>query len=115
MSDVDARRVAALQQRIHEALREDAAHAGTSTFSEYAPVGAAELGTALMGAASGGGIAGLEAMLDRAAELARSEDAGRLRYALTIALTHLPIVTELGLRLPSLAERAPWKIAPSTR
>lgn len=115
MNDIDAMRLSALQQRIDDALHEDVARAGTSTFSEYAPAGAAELETVLMRAASGGGIAGLEALLDQAAMLAKLEDAGRLRYALSVVLTHLPIVAELGLRLPSLAERAPWKAAPSNR
>jgi hypothetical protein len=69
--------------------------------------------TDLMNAATQGGIEGVEALLDRVEALARREDAARLRYALSVVLTHLPIIAELGLRLPSLEERAAWKVAPS--
>jgi hypothetical protein len=106
-------RLQALQQRIDRALREPVEKAGTSRFSEYAPIGAAEVEAELMNAARHGGIEGVEAVLDRAEALAHQEDASRLRYALSIVLTHLPGVAELGLRLPSLQERAIWKVAPS--
>ena len=115
MTDPSPDRLQALQQRIDRALRDPVEKAGASRFSEYAPLGAAEVETELMQAASRGGLEGLEAMLDRAEALAHHEDAARLRYALSIVLTHLPIVAKLGLRLPSLEERAVWKVAPSKR
>lgn len=110
---VDPDRLQVLQQRINRALGDPVAYAGTSRFSEYAPVGVPELVSDLMNAAAIGGIEGVEAMLDRAEELARREDPPRLRHALSIALTHSPAVADLGLRLPSLEERAAWKVAPS--
>lgn len=117
MEAANPARLSALQQRIDRALREQVPQSPV-TFSEYAPVGAAELETDLVSAAQRAGIdavEGVEALLDRAEALAKGEDPGRLRYALSVVLTHLPIVAALGLRLPSLEARAPWKIAPSDR
>jgi hypothetical protein len=47
--------------------------------------------------------------------LRATADLGALRHALTIVLTHHPAMHDLGLRLPSLEARSPWKTWPSRR
>ncbi|MET0166997.1 MAG: hypothetical protein ABW318_18590, partial [Vicinamibacterales bacterium] len=81
MGLVAPHRLQALQQRIDRALREPVEKAGTSRFSQYAPVGAAEVEIDLMNAARPGNIEGVEGVLDRAEALAHHEDPSRLRYA----------------------------------
>ena len=59
-----------------------------------------------------GQIEDIERILDRFDQMLASEDDGRLRHALSVVLTHHPTVTALGLRLPPLEQRSPWKVAP---
>jgi hypothetical protein len=62
-----------------------------------------------------GGIVSLEAILDAFDRMRGAANAARLRHALSVVLTHHPALTELGLRLPTLDERSPWKTWPSRR
>lgn len=68
-----------------------------------------------MSAASSEGLDGVEAALDEFDRLAAKEDGGRLRHALMIFLTHDSRVDKIGLRIPTLEERSPWKLAPSNK
>jgi hypothetical protein len=54
-------------------------------------------------------------MLDRASALAVGPNLSRLRYALEIVVTNHPRLNQLGLNVPSLAERAPHLTMPSKR
>jgi hypothetical protein len=74
-----------------------------------------DLENQLMSAASSGGLDGVEAALDEFDRLAAKEDRGRLRHALLIFLTHYSEMAKLGLRIPSLEKRSPWKLAPSKK
>lgn len=108
-------RVKALQARIDRVLHEPLSEAGTSAFSSYMPGASTGLQDALLASTSAGHLAGLEAMLDEFDRLRPMVDAGALRHALSVVLTDHPAVAELGLRLPSLEERSPWKTWPSRR
>ena len=104
-----------MQDRIDAALHEPAGEAGKSRFSNYVPGGSTDLQSALWTKPTTGTIEDLEEILSRYEQLKATADPGQLRYALTVVLTHHPAVNALGLTLPSLEERSPWKIAPSKR
>ena len=103
------------QTRINEALREPIGETGGRSFSDYMPGGSIAFQDELLRAAGVGGLDGIEAILDAFDRLRGSTDRARLRHALTVVLTHHPALAELGLRLPSLEERSPWKTWPSRR
>jgi hypothetical protein len=108
-------RVRTAQTRINEALREPIGETGGRSFSDYMPGGSVAVQDELLRAASAGGLAGIEAIFDAFDRLRGSTDPARLRHALSVVLTHHPALAELGLRLPSLEERSPWKTWPSKR
>jgi hypothetical protein len=66
-----------------------------------------------MRSAQSGGLAGIRAALREFDRLAKAEHPLRIRRALMIFLVHHPDVGRLGLRIPSLEERAPWMTPPS--
>jgi hypothetical protein len=108
-------RVARLQERINDALREDLEATAESDFSEYMPDTATPLTQRLIQAAQQRGIEGMEAALDEFDRLKQSEDLARLQHALMLFLSEHPAATQLGLRIPPLAERNPSQILPSKR
>jgi hypothetical protein len=108
-------RVASLQKRINEALHEDLEATAESDFSEYMPDTTTPLTQRLSQAAQQRGIEGMEAALDEFDRLKQSEDLARLQHALMLFLSEHPAATELGLRIPPLAERNPSQILPSKR
>ena len=108
-------RVGRLQERINEALREDLEATAESSFSEYMPDTATPLTQRLTQAAQQKGVEGMEAALDEFDRLKQSEDLARLQHALMLFLSEHPAATELGLRIPPLAERNPSQILPSKR
>lgn len=115
MADYDVFRLQKIQQRIDSVLRESPKDRLESRFSPFIAEVEPDLENQLMSAASPGGIDGVEAALDEFDRLAANEDSGRLRHALLIFLTHNSDVATLGLRIPSLEERSPWKVAPSNK
>ena len=115
MNDYDPLRVQKIQQRIDSALRESPKDRRESRFSPYIAESKLDLENQLMSAASSVGLDGVEAALDEFDRLAAKEDGGRLRHALMIFLTHDSRVAKLGLRIPPLEERSPWKLAPSNK
>ena len=108
-------RVGRLQERINEALREDLEATAESDFSEYIPDTATPLTQRLAMVAQQKGVEGMEAALDEFDRLKQSEDLARLQHALMLFLSEHPAATELGLRVPPLAERNPSQILPSKR
>lgn len=118
-----ATRVQKLQERINSALAESPQSASASKFSPYLMdeqrpevVGQAlDLDAQLAQAASVEGVEGIETAMDEYDRLAETEDSGRLRHALMLFLTHHPEAAKLGLRIPSLEERSPWKVTPSKK
>jgi hypothetical protein len=110
-----AARQTTAQARINEALREPIDEAGRSRFSSYMPGASVPLQDALLASAAGPGLAAVEGILDAFDRLRETVDRGALRHALTVVLTHHPAMRELGLRLPSLEERSPWKTWPGRR
>ena len=108
-------RVGRLQERINEALREDLEATAESDFSEYIPDTATPLTQRLAQVAQQRGIEGMEAALDEFDRLRQSEDLARLQHALMLFLSEHPAATQLGLRIPPLAERNPSQILPSKR
>ena len=108
-------RVAKVQERINEALHEDLEATAESSFSEYMPDTATPLTEQLARAAQQKGVEGMEAALDEFDRLKQSEDLARLQHALMLFLSEHPAATELGLRIPPLAERNPSQILPSKR
>jgi hypothetical protein len=108
-------RVGRLQERINEALREDLEATAESDFSEYMPDTATPLTERLAQVAQQRGVEGMEAALDEFDRLKRSEDLARLQHALMLFLSEHPAATQLGLRIPPLAERNPSQILPSKR
>lgn len=116
MKQEDSIRVQKLQERIAAALRENAEAIVNSEFSAYMPDRRnSRLVRRLTQVAQAGGIEGIEAALEEFERLAEQEDPLRVQYALMIFLTHHPAVGNLGLRIPSLAERSPSQILPSKR
>jgi|SRR5215475_12816745 len=115
MSQKDVTRVQELQERINSALRQTPEARVASDFSDYKPDHSPELVQDLMQAAEQGGEEGVKAALDEFDRLSQSEDRLRMQHALMLFLTHHPAVSELGLRVPSLRERSPWKVLPSKR
>jgi hypothetical protein len=115
MIDYDPFRLQKIQQRIDSVLRESPKDRRESRFSQYIAESKPDLENKLMSAASFGGLEGVEAALDEFDRLASKEDRGRLRHALLIFLTHDSRVAKLGLRIPPLEERSPWKLAPSKK
>ena len=115
MDPATRERASELQARINEALRERREEGGARSFSEYMPGASVGLQDELLRAAAPGGVAGIEALLDAFDRLRASADVAALRHALSIVLTHHPAAAELGLRLPSLEERSPWKVWPARR
>ena len=115
MDDGTLERIRSIQSRIDAALHEPADAAGRSGFSSYIPGGSTDLQSALWTKPAAGAVEDLEEILDRYEQLIHTADPGRLRHALTVVLTHHPAVAGLGLTLPSLEQRTPWKIAPSKR
>jgi hypothetical protein len=108
-------RVRAIQERIDAALREPVEEAGRSAFSSYMPGGSTDLQGALWTKPATGRVEDVEEILDRFDGLKSSEDLGRLRHALSVVLTHHPTIATIGVRLPSLDTRSPWKVTPSER
>ena len=115
MDGASRTRIAALQARISKALREAPDDAAASTFSEYMPGATVALQDELLRAGEAEGIAGIEAILDAFDRLRSTTDSGALRHALSVILTHHATFVRLGLRLPSLEERSPWKTRPGDR
>lgn len=115
MNDYDPIRVQKIQQRIDSALRESPQDRLQSRFSPYIAENKPDLGNQLTSAASSEGLDGVEAVLDEFERLAAKEDRGRLNHALLIFLTHDSRVARLGLRVPPLEERSPWKLGPSEK
>ena len=109
--------VRALQRRIDAALAEPPAVHAASGHSDYLPEPADRLARRLVQAAAGSeGAAAIEAAFDEHDRLdAAGEDPLALRRALAVLLTHHPAAVALGLRVPDLAERAPWLTVPSKR
>jgi hypothetical protein len=108
-------RVRAIQARIDEALREPIGETGARSFSDYLPGGSLAVQDELLRATGAGGLTDIEAMLDAFDRLRASADRARLQHALSVVLAHHPALAELGLRVPSLEERSPWKTWPSRR
>lgn len=115
MVDYDRFRLQKIQQRIDSVLRESPKDRLESQFSPFIAEIKPDLENQLMSAASSGGLDGVEAALDEFDRLAAKEDRGRLRHALLIFLTHDSEVAKLGLSIPSLEKRSPWKLAPSNK
>ncbi len=115
MNDYDPIRLKKTQQRIDSALRESPQDRRGSRFSPYTAESKPDLENQLTSAASHEGLEGVEAVLDEFERLASREDPNRLRHALLVFLTHDSRVAKLGLRVPPLEERSPWKIAPSKK
>lgn len=112
-SDEEEARVQKLQARINDALIESG-NEEARQFSPYGKVKGPNFARQMMLAAAAGGLDGLEAAMDEFARLWKQEgDRERLRYALMVFLTHYPDAPTLGLRIPSLEERSPWKATPS--
>jgi hypothetical protein len=112
MEGASRARVEALQARIDAALHESREESAASAFSNYLPGASTDLQSQLWTAPATGRIEDIEDILDRFDRLRASEDPVRLRYALSVVLTHHPAATATGLRLPSLEERSPWKVRP---
>ncbi|MDQ4100762.1 MAG: hypothetical protein M3115_01050 [Thermoproteota archaeon] len=118
MNEYDPIRVQKIQQRIDSALRESHQDRLQSRFSPYISDSRPDLDNQLASAAASSsceGVDAMEAVLDEFERLATKEDRGRLRHALLVFLTHDSRVAKLGLRVPSLEERSPWKLAPSKK
>jgi hypothetical protein len=115
MSRKDAAHIRSLQERINLALRETPEDRRKSDYSDYRPDNLPEIVDELTRAAARGGAEGMEAALDEFERLAEREDKIRAQHALMHFLTHHPAAAELGLRVPSLQERNPWKVLPSRR
>jgi len=101
-----------LQDRIDAALREPYEESAISLFSGYMPGASTDLQSTLWTTPATGRIEDVEELLDRFDAMKGTADPNRLRHALTVVLTHHPTVGALGLRLPSLEERSPWKTLP---
>jgi hypothetical protein len=114
MDPETSERVKTLQARIDEALREPVEQADVRSFSEYMPGASVALQDELLRAGGADPVTNVEAILDAFDRLRVSGDPA-LRHALSVVLTHHPATAELGLRLPSLEERSPWKTWPSRR
>jgi hypothetical protein len=118
MNEYDPIRLQKIQHRIDSALRESPQDRLQSRFSPYIADSKPDLDNQLASAAAASPseeLDGVEAVLDEFERLATKEDRGRLRYALLVFLAHDSRVAKLGLRVPSLEERSPWKIAPSKK
>jgi hypothetical protein len=115
MDDLTRARVRSIQLRIDAALREPVDEASRSSFSSYMPGASTDLQSTLWTKSATGGIGDVEEILDRYEQLKGTDDPVRLRYALYAVLTNHPTVDALGLKLPSLEERSPWKVTPSNR
>jgi len=115
MSYTNASRISRLQERINLALRETPEDRRKSNYSDYRPDNIPKIVDGLMQAAVQGGAEGIEAALDEFDRLTEREDKIRAQRALMQFLLHHPAATELGLRVPSLEERNPWKVLPSKR
>lgn len=115
MDQKDVADIPRLQERIDSALKETPEDRRASNFSDYMPDHSPALVQELMLAAEPGGTEGIEAALDKFHELAQKEDVLRMKHALMLFLMHHPAVSELGLRIPGLEERSPWKVLPSKR
>jgi hypothetical protein len=115
MDDPTRARVRSIQARIDTALNEPPDEAARSSFSSYVPGASAELQSALWTKPATGNVEDVEEILDRYDQLKGTDDPVRLRHALSAVLTNHPTVGTLGLRLPSLEERSPWKVTPSRR
>ncbi len=115
-------RVGQLQARIDAALRESPEERAQTSFSPYMPSmeAAFDIEDTLVRAAARAGpgrLEGLEAALGAFDQLLESHVAERVRaqYGLRRFLAHYKGLGELGLRLPSLQDRSPWKVRPSVR
>jgi hypothetical protein len=105
-----------LQERINHALQQTPEEFARSAFSDYLDT-ATDLTRRLYKRAvsSNDPETAVEAALDEYDALAASEDNRRARHALMEFVTHHPAAAELGLRVPDLAQRAPWMVRPSRR
>ncbi|MGH9971652.1 MAG: hypothetical protein ACREBG_28185 [Pyrinomonadaceae bacterium] len=115
MNQKEVARIQKLQERINSALKETPEERKSSDFSDYKPDHTPALVQELMRASESGGAEGIEAALDAFDRLAQTEDVLRMKHALMLFLMHDPAVARLGLRIPSLEERSPWKVLPSKR
>jgi hypothetical protein len=110
-----AGRIVRLQERIDAALAETPAMRTGSTFSDYDPTRTDRFDALFAHASREGGVAGLERALDAFDDAARTADPLALRRDLMVFLARHQDVARLGLRIPSLGTRSPWKTLPSKR
>ena len=114
MGNSEADRVGRLQARINDALKEIPEDQAASDFSPFLPAQGPDPTASLARAAGAGGILGVEAALDEFERLLNTTDKGELQHSLLVFLGSRPEMAQLGLRVPSLEERSPWKVLPST-
>ncbi|MEA2339454.1 MAG: hypothetical protein QOE82_3461 [Thermoanaerobaculia bacterium] len=105
---------ASIQKRVDAALQQYPEERRASRFSEYAD-GADDLVDRLNRAASAGGASGMSAALDLFEELRPASDVPRLQHAFMQFLSQHPAAATLGITVPPLEQRAPWKVTPSNR
>jgi predicted RNA-binding Zn ribbon-like protein len=110
---VSSERVAQLQARIDQELRQTPELLAASRFSDYADSTFDET-AALMKTANthGDPAAAVTAVLDEVRRRRQAGDPVRLQHALMEFLTHHPAAAALGLRIPDLEERSPWLVKP---
>jgi hypothetical protein len=107
-------RIQRLQERINQALLESQGERRRGRFSQYIDTSWTQLEEKLFRAASCGGIEGIEKALNEFDLMRPMQDAQRLRYALLSFLANNKEVSKLGLFIPSLEERSPQKVIPSS-
>jgi hypothetical protein len=95
--------MAADERRSRLQARIDAALAG-ARHSPYLATFAGDLQRRLEEAGRGGGLAGIERMLDEFEAMRRTEDPGRARSALLAVLADHPELPPLGLAVPRRPE-----------
>lgn len=105
-----------LQERIDQALHETPDSFAASSYSDYTGT-ATELTQRLFERAVSATDAetAVEAALEEYLALAATQDNARARRALMEFVTHHPAAVELGLRVPDLMDRSPWKARSSHR
>src|SRR5207247_1432617 len=111
MSERDENRLRRLQKRLNDALVESSEE-GEQRLHSYVDYGLGALQARLLSAAESGGI---EEVLQEFERQAADEGRPRARSALLRVLVNTPNLLESGLHVPSLQERAPWKLRPSHR
>lgn len=98
---------AELQSRIDRLLAEPIEEGPEHRYSPYRTADGSILAARFEGAARDGGVRAAVEAAERAME---TKNHGAVRHALRIFLTHNAEATRLGLHVPGLGERAPWKI-----